>query len=1159
MQGSGHLGPERHSPCRHRSVLALLVACLLGVCVHAQDPIGNLPPLQEDLRDFASATPGLRDDIVRARRHTMVDGFRRLLRVVVNNRMGLPDDPLKGVTEAVVRDFGIRAERLFDIDTYSVDASTVLGLSERALTRRARLQTGFYDAFASLREVTPDDPRSYDQRLSTTFRVIDDMDAFAKRHEDRDLARFSGAVRILLDKWRPDAHTPGGRTAARRNIETFTALLAEHGLETDVRYFIAERDVAQSYLLDGETEKAGAALRSARGCVDLEGVDAALRADLLSLEIEYYKKRSYLLAAQDAAAALAELLPTVESGIPELPDEDIRADRWDQIGQWYVQVAFVRIANGHIEAGHDLLTAGIRKPSLEARTSAEMFVLLAQVQETLGNYREGVRSAQKALTLARDSGLVWQARLHEAACQALRGRVGDARLALEAARGVDKADVAEWDQARLSSRDALVHALVRKSEGDLEGALGACDRALAAVSEDEASVDRVRALWFKSGILLEVGEQDEALDVAFEARAHADNALVNPRWQLFVSELGIADILLSLGRSGEALERLDTALLEGKTMLVKEPALRGEARRLRAESAWRTMAGGPLEPKPTRALLEQLRTAIADLKKQGRGRFGRPRIAAETLRAYELLLEISLSTAGRTSAADVVNDARSYYATLDRPKRASLALAWAEVDASMEAILARAAEADGEEETALHHYQRAAKLESRLRSGLRWRAPDGLSARFEDIHDRMAFLHLEAALKHRSPARVRQALLFLEDMRARSLRTLILAAESRLTAKRRSATEGAGLTKPQPLDRDSLNALLKTDRTLVTYAITGRGCYLIALKGKRAEIHKMTVDRRTLERTAHSFLSNLRGEPNAYKADAVIQFGFELWTQLIRPVSHLLQDSKELVIVPDGVLNGVPFAALVERPVSPPTNSSDFSATPFLCARPGLQSVTVAPSLATLVLLQGRAEPAPERSILLIGDPALTESDLGPLPHARKEIEAIAKLHDDSVSLTGPKASMTRLLEQTPGRFATVHIATHTRSGRMTALLLAPERRGEPSAEVGTSAIMGMDLADTGLVVLSACSTGRGRSSGPEGIIGLPRAFLVAGARRVLASNTEIIDDKTSRLMKLLYSQLRGADVGPSRALFSAQRALLGAPKTSWPGFWAPFFVVGSP
>lgn len=1132
----------------------MIIACALTVAVRAQ------PPLRPDLVRFASADDKARDAIVEARRHQLVDGFRQLLRVAVNERTGHPNTDVPGDASEHVRDFAARAERLFGNDALSVDARTVLNFPERTLARRGRIVVAFWRGIDRLNVDISKMSRDQVDRLVEPVRaVVAQMRAFAKEHDDRDLLRFAHAVRPILDNQTSAHWTAEDRNRARTHLEELAATVAAHGFDKDVRYFTAEAELAYSYLRTGETAKAGAALRAARACVKLDTIDPALRAALLSHEIEFYKNSSYLQAAKDAAAGLEKLIPVLEAGVADLAPM-LRPDRREAIGSWYVQVAFVRTANGHLERGHDLLTRGLERPGVTDLDAAKMLVLLAQVKEALGDYGEGVRAAQRALARTRDAGIHWQARLHESACQALRGRVGDARRALTAIARLDRKLVSPRDLPALKSRDALVHALVRKMDGDLEGALAATERALASIpEEDDASVDRVKALWFKSAILLEIGESNDALDAAFEARQHAENARVNPRWQMFVSDLGISDILLSSGRPGEALERLDGALREGGTFLKGQPALRGEGRRLRAEAAWRAIDDPEHAPQRIQSVLQDLQKAIGDLKKNGRGRFGLPRVAAETLRAYELVLEVSLASIKDNDATAVVASARAYYDSLDRPRGPRKALAWAEVDASMEAILARAAEASGEPETALQHYQKAARLESRLRSGLRWRAPDGLSARFEDIHDRMAHLHLQAARAHGAPARVRQALLFLEANRARSLRTLMATAEARMVARKSLPGENVGLVGPRKLDGDGLDALLVDGRTVLVYALTARGCYVLGLRGDHAEVHRMSLDRKGLERQVHSLLSNLQGDPNAYKAGAVVEFGHRLWRDLIGPVSHLVKDASELVIVPDGVLNGLPFGALVERPVPVPAEGRDFSKVPFLCTREALQSLTMVPSLATLSLLGERPEADPKRTVLLVGDPTLGDDDLAPLPHARKEIETIAGLTDEPTVFVGTRATRGRLEEAQPGRFGILHIATHTRRGRIASLLLAPDRAGDAPSELRPADVMGMRLVDTNLVVLSACASGHGKTAGPEGLIGLPRAFLIAGARRVLASNLEIVDEKTSRLMQLMYGRMGSNDVRPARALLLAQRALLAAPRTSWPGFWAPFFVVGAP
>jgi CHAT domain-containing protein len=99
---------------------------------------------------------------------------------------------------------------------------------------------------------------------------------------------------------------------------------------------------------------------------------------------------------------------------------------------------------------------------------------------------------------------------------------------------------------------------------------------------------------------------------------------------------------------------------------------------------------------------------------------------------------------------------------------------------------------------------------------------------------------------------------------------------------------------------------------------------------------------------------------------------------------------------------------------------------------------------------------------------------------------------------------------------------------------------------------------DADLVTLSACETALGRNVGGEGILGLTRAFQIAGARSVLASLWSVGDESTSLLMKAFYGALAdGASRG--EALRTAQLRLLGNPETEDPFAWSGFELNGDP
>jgi CHAT domain-containing protein len=95
------------------------------------------------------------------------------------------------------------------------------------------------------------------------------------------------------------------------------------------------------------------------------------------------------------------------------------------------------------------------------------------------------------------------------------------------------------------------------------------------------------------------------------------------------------------------------------------------------------------------------------------------------------------------------------------------------------------------------------------------------------------------------------------------------------------------------------------------------------------------------------------------------------------------------------------------------------------------------------------------------------------------------------------------------------------------------------------------------LVVLSACRTALGADVQGEGLVGLTRGFMYAGARRVVASLWQIDDQATSQLMTRFYRHMLAGGERPAAALRAAQRELAADPRFSAPYFWAGFVIQG--
>jgi len=271
---------------------------------------------------------------------------------------------------------------------------------------------------------------------------------------------------------------------------------------------------------------------------------------------------------------------------------------------------------------------------------------------------------------------------------------------------------------------------------------------------------------------------------------------------------------------------------------------------------------------------------------------------------------------------------------------------------------------------------------------------------------------------------------------------------------------------------------------------------------------------------------------------------------LLAPVAQFL-GRRRLVVVADGALEALSFAAL---PVP-----SDPASCPQASALIDAHEIVALPSVAALLtqrhLLAGR-RPVPGW-LAVVADPAYGPSRRR-LPGSAEEAKAIiARLPAGKVfTATGAAASRRTVTGGSLHGFRIVHFAVHGNLNPEQPLLSA---LALSDADLYAHEIYDLDLPAE-LVVLSACKTALGREVPGEGMVsGLPRAFLYAGAARVLVSLWAVEDQSTRDLMTLFYSGLLGQGLPPARALQEAQRTLrqAGRPPYKWAGFvllgdWRP-------
>ena len=266
-----------------------------------------------------------------------------------------------------------------------------------------------------------------------------------------------------------------------------------------------------------------------------------------------------------------------------------------------------------------------------------------------------------------------------------------------------------------------------------------------------------------------------------------------------------------------------------------------------------------------------------------------------------------------------------------------------------------------------------------------------------------------------------------------------------------------------------------------------------------------------------------------------------LYDAIIGPITDLLQGD-HLVVVPDGPFCLAPYSALSES-----------------------IRIRTVPSLTALKLIAGAPDDFHSKSgVLLVGDPCLEEVTfrngepiLEQLPFARNEVEEIGKLLK-TTPLIGRDATKDEVLKRLTS-VALVHIAAHgcAQSGE---IVLAPNADRTSHIPKKKDYILKMSdvqavCLKARLVVLSCCHSGRGDVKS-EGVVGIARSFLCAGARSVLVSLWAIDDEATMVFMKSFYQHLADGK-SASVALHQAMKSLRESEEFSAVKYWAPFVLIG--
>jgi len=407
-----------------------------------------------------------------------------------------------------------------------------------------------------------------------------------------------------------------------------------------------------------------------------------------------------------------------------------------------------------------------------------------------------------------------------------------------------------------------------------------------------------------------------------------------------------------------------------------------------------------------------------------------------------------------------------------------------------------------------------------------------------------------------------------------------LAAEVRASSPRL-----ASLRYPETLDAATARARLAEGTVVLAYSVGAESSDLFVLSADDGlAVHRLPVGVDQLRRA----VTDLRGAIVAGGADgfaplAHVPVGAGLYDLLVGPAEAAIERSERIVVVPDGPLHALPFAALV--------TTADGPRPRYLVERRPLSVV-----LSTTVLdelsrgadptdgaragwrIAGFGDPAypgtdPEGGLPSAADPALRSVaargfDLDPLPATRDEVSGLARLWPESTDVFVGVAATEDAARAASPRATVLHFACHglldedfPLESALALTMPAEQRAGAANGLLQAWEIFEGLRLDARLVTLSACQTALGAELGGEGLVGLSRAFQYAGARTVVASLWSVSDRSTARLMEAFYRRLHDG-AGTAEALRAAQLELLGptdaaATPSGHPFFWAAFQVIG--
>jgi tetratricopeptide (TPR) repeat protein len=1067
-----------------------------------------------------------------------IAGFAAVAMLAACSR-GFDTDPLVEFSTEIV----VQGEKPQSVTRQLSPGTYVVEIRERDIDLRARIDAG-------PRRIDLDD--AYLRHgVHRTVVELDEPMAMRVTLSSLDQRTWRGAAAIRILRW----PRPAANEAPDRRLLGFIALgegneLVARGTPEGWRASLAPMRRAAAHFREARDYRALAEAEYQRGNVEFD-----LLLDFESARITAQSAITHFRAVDDdLGVARASLL----LGLAEV---NLATDIQDREQRELIEVADARFRQAHLffeshghasDAMRSINLISIRDQRLgNYEEMGKAFERVrAQAQERGDKFYEIGSTQNLAYVASRSGEIARAAAMYESVLPLLdRERQPNLYATVASNLGSTLVSLGEFDRALLLQTEALELFSTRGDLGQTARALSALGAIQYRTGNLERALESLRAaqpLYERAGDLLGYAS----------ALRMAGNA---------ASELGQHDLALDYLRRAES-QVIDPDMLERtRVNIARELRILGDLRG--AERMLAQLVLNKNEYNRADALVERAR--LRQRQRRGPEAIADLRAADETFARLQLdfsridtsaALALALLDAGDVGAAATAADTAVGIEKRIRVKSANpemragfLAASYAPYEARIEVDLA--ASPPGAIDGSWKAFRtaetvRARSLTDRLTHAAGRSAGVPRDGESDRLREKMTALQVELEKRMRRPAD--------DDSDLPRLRREIAETRARLEARnvaRRGIEAGRGLEIPQSLAQ--VQAELPEGTAVLAYFVGDRRSHAWLLTRQELR-HAALPGRRAIQGLINDFVARQRAGKNVGGDPAVAP----LLGNLLANVG-----AQRLVILPDGPLNGLPFAAM-PMPGAPREMLIDR----FV--------MSAAPSLALALADPPRREPTQTR-VAVISDPVYTPDDrrltlathvaanyrgaedpddrLARLPYSAIEARAVVQAFEgaDVIELAGFNATARRVIELPSQDLAVLHFATHARaredSPEQSALFLSEySADGSP---LPSDRLTADDIARSGLragiVVLSGCATGDGRELRGEGVLGLTYGFLANGSDTVVASLWPVEDALTARFMEEFYAAYKAS----GRAADALRTAQLRTRGTAGSAVWSSFVV----